>query len=350
MNTGSTSTLGPAPALEMPPAAQLMQIAGGAFTTQAVYIAAKLGFADLLKDGARSAEFLAVATSTNEGALYRVLRALASIGIFSEIGERTFANSPMSETLREDHPESTREITIWLNEPVHWNVYAEMMYSVRTGEPAWDRVVGEPVFKYLFETDQELGDTFNRAMTSFSRQTIPAIIEAYDFSKASVVADIAGGYGHLLGAVLQANPGVKGVLFELPQVLEGAPEMITSYGVADRVEYVAGDFTSEIPVVADVYFMKHIIHDWYDDKNRTILGNILKHMPEDAKVLIIDAVLPEGDAPHFGKVMDLEMLITPGGMERTAAQFEALLNASGFKMLNIIDTKSVVSIVEAAKA
>lgn len=206
------------------------------------------------------------------------------------------------------------------------------------------------MFSYLFNTNTELGDTFNRAMTGFSHVTIPAVLGAYDFSGAETVADIAGGYGHLLAAVVKANPGTNGVLFELPHVLEGAPKMMDSHGVSDRVSLVAGDFRSEIPVAADIYMLKHIIHDWYDDTNQTILGNIRASMPDHAKVLIIDAVVPEGNVPHPSKFLDLEMLISPGGIERTAGEFETLLTNSGFKLTRIIPTPSPVSIVEAVKS
>jgi hypothetical protein len=334
----------------VPPGAQIMQLIGAPFLSQAVYCATKLGIPDLLADGPKSTEYLAVATSAHEHALYRILRALAMTGIFTETTPRTFANTPASDLLREDHPESARYMTLWMNEPEHWKVYGAMIHSVMTGETAWEKVHGEPAFQTLYESNRELGDIFNKAMTSFSHQTIPAILEAYDFSGAGTVADIAGGYGHLLAAVLKENPGVKGILFELPYVLEGAPAMMEEYGVTDRVEYVSGDFTEAIPVTADIYFMKHIIHDWYDDKNAKILGNIRANAPDNAKVLIIDTIIPEGNTEHFGKIMDLEMLVSPGGMERTPAEFESLLARAGFKMTRIIETKSPVGIVEAVKA
>lgn len=337
-------------AREVPPGAQLLQIVGGAFTAQAVYVAAKLGIADLLKDGPQTAEYLAVATASHEHSLYRVLRTLASIGVFEELEKNTFANSAISDTLRSDHPNSTRELSIWMGEPEHWKVYGELRHSVKTGSPAWELVHGEPVFPYLFETNRELGDIFNRAMTSYSAQTIPAILAAYDFSKAGTIADIAGGYGHLLGAVLRENIEARGVLFDLGVVLEGAPSMLESYGVTHRVELVEGDFTKEIPVVADIYMLKHIIHDWYDDTNEKILRNIGRSMPEGAKVLIIDAVIPEGNDPHFGKIIDLEMLVSPGGVERTAEEFKILLENSGMKLTRIIPTDGPLSIVEAEKA
>jgi len=194
------------------------------------------------------------------------------------------------------------------------------------------------------------GSIFNQAMTSYSFQTIPAVLAAYDFSGFNTVADIGGGYGHLLGAVLKNYPVAKGVLFEVPPVLDGAPAMLDSYGVRDRVELVSGDFTASIPVVADCYLLKHIIHDWYDDKNQMILGNIRTFMPEDAKVLIIDAVVPGLNEPHFAKFLDLEMLMLPGGKERTEEEFRTLLHNSGFAMTRVIPTQSNVCIIEAVKA
>jgi SAM-dependent methyltransferase len=237
-----------------------------------------------------------------------------------------------------------------MSEPEHWKVYGALMHSVKTGKPAWDHVHSEPIFPYLFKTNTELGDIFNRAMTSYSHQSIGPVIEAYDFSGAETIADIAGGFGHLLAAVLAANPKAKGVLFDMKEVLAGAPKMLDSYGVSDRVELVEGDFFSAIPVKADIYLLKHIIHDWYDDNNEKILRNIRESMPDDGKVLIIDAVVPEGNDPHFSKIIDLEMLMSPGGVERTEAEFDELLNKSGFKLNRIIPTKGLMSIVEAVKA
>jgi len=335
---------------QIPPSAQLLSIATGAFHAAAIYVAAKLGIADLLVDGKKTAAELAAATNSHEHALYRTLRGIASIGVFAESEGRIFANTPMSESLRSDAPDSTRDLLIWMLEEPHWRVYGELLHSVRTGETAWDKVHGAPVFESLFTTHSELGTIFNRAMTSYSLQTIPAILAVYDFNGSRTVADIAGGVGHLLGAILQKNPSTKGVLFEIPPVLEGAPAMLESYGVSDRVELIAGDFTESIPVKADIYLLKHIIHDWYDDKNEKILRNIRDVMPEGAKVLIIDSVVPPPGEPHFSKFLDLEMLMLPGGMERTAEEFETLLTKSGFKLTRIIPTPSPISIVEAVKA
>ena len=347
MTTNTSATAAPE---TLPPDAQLLQLVSGAFVSAGIYAAAKLGIADLLADGPKSAAELAAKTEMDERSLYRLLRSLASVGAFSEVEPKTFANTPMTETLRSDAPRSTRDLTIWMGEPEHWKVYGDLLYSVKTGKPAWDNVHGEPVFPYLFNTNKELGEIFNRAMTSYSHQSIGPILEAYDFSDAGTIADIAGGYGHLLAAVLAANPTAKGILFDLEAVLKGAPEMLDSYGVADRVELVEGDFFAAIPVKADVYMLKHIIHDWYDDNNQKILRNIRANMPDDGRVLIIEAVVPEGNTPHFSKIIDLEMLVSPGGVERTPAEFEKLLSDSGFRMTRIIPTKSLMCIVEAVKA
>ncbi len=348
MTTNNTSA---APAMEtLPPDAQLLQLVSGAFVSSAVYAAAKLGIADLLAEGPQHVSFLAEKTDSDERSLYRVLRSLASVGAFTEVSEKTFANTPMTETLRSDAPRSTRDLTIWMGEPEHWKVYGDLLYSVKTGKPCWDNVHGEPVFPYLFKTNPELGEIFNRAMTSYSHQSIGPLLEAYDFSGAETVADIAGGYGHLLAAVLAANPNAKGVLFDLAAPLQGAPQMLDSYGVKDRVELVEGDFFKAIPVKADIYMLKHIIHDWYDDNNQTILRNIRENMPDDGKVLIIETVVPGGNEAHFSKIIDLEMLMSPGGVERTAEEFEQLLEDSGFKLSRIIPTKGAMSIIEAVKA
>ncbi|HEX8177976.1 MAG TPA: methyltransferase [Pyrinomonadaceae bacterium] len=332
------------------PEAQMMQTLGACFISQAAYVAAKLGIADLLADNPKPVAELAIASETDERSLYRVLRTLAMVGIFLETEPKVFANTPVSETLRSDAPNSLRDTAIWIGEEPHWRVYGEMLYSVRTSKPAWKRVHGQDAFPYLFETNRELGDIFNRAMKSFSGTTIPAIIEAYDFSGIGVLADVAGGYGHLLAGVLNRYPQMKGVLFDVPYVLEGAPDLLEKEGVADRVELVRGDFFESIPVTADVYMLKHIIHDWYDEQSIMIMKNIRASMPNHSKILILDMVIPEGNEPHFGKILDLEMLVSPGGVERTETEFRELLAASGFRLNRVVPTKSIVSIIEAIKA
>ena len=335
----------------MPPEAQLMQILGGAFLSQAVYVAAKLGLADLLADEPRAVKYLAEKTATDERSLYRVLRTLSSAGVFCQTADKVFANTPVSETLRSNVAGSQRDMAIWMGEPEHWRVYGSMLESVKTGEAVWKSVHGAEVFPYIFEANRALGEIFDRAMTSFSRQTIPAILEAYDFSNAECVADIAGGHGHLLAAVLKANPRIeRGVLFDAPVVLKDARALLEKESIAERVELVAGDFFKEVPVAADIFLLKHIIHDWDDARSISILKNIADSMNGDAKVLILELVIVAGNEPHFGKILDMEMMVSPGGVERTEAEYREILAASGLRLARVIPTKSPLSIVEAVKA
>ena len=334
----------------LPADVQVLQMTLAPFITQSLYVAAKLDIAELLAEGPKTAAELATATVTDERSLYRILRALASVGVFSETDHRTFVNTPASATLRTDAPNSTRHWVMFAGEEPHWRNMAHTIYSVRTGKPSWDHVYGEPIFPYLFNTNKELGELFNKSMISFSHQDIEGVLNAYDFSGVGKLADIAGGYGHLLAAALKKYPSMSGVLFELPQLLDSARAFMESSGVADRVEFVTGDFCKEIPVRADVYMLKHIIHDWYDDTNQSILENIRVQMSDDGRILIIDAVIPPGNEPHLKKLLDIEMLISPGGVERTAEEFEALLAKSGFRLNRIIPAGSANSIIEAVKA
>lgn len=334
----------------IPPEAQVIQHLMNAFVTQAIYSAASLGLADIVADGPKTTTELAAKSGADERSIYRLLRSLASIGVFAETGEQTFANTAMSETLRSDSPTSTRAMALFMGDQAHWHVIGDLLYSVQTGKPAWEHVHGVPCFPYIFEKNLALGSIFNQAMTSISHSQVAAVLAAYDFSRIGTLADIAGGRGHLLASVLQKYPSMKGILFDMGVVLAGAPELLSSYGVEDRVETIEGDFFSEIPVVADAYILKHIIHDWYDDGCEKILGCIRRSMPDHARVLIVDSVIPPGNDPHPGKILDLEMLIAPGGIERTAGEFETLLKNSGFRLDRIIPTASPVSIVEASKA
>jgi hypothetical protein len=347
MNTSISTANAPQ---AMPPEAMMMQMALGCFVSQAVYVAAKLRIADLLEEKPRAVADLAEQTNTNAGALYRVLRALASVGVFRETESKFFALTPLAETLLSNAANSVKDAAIWMGEEPHWRVYGELMSSVKTGKPVWEKVHGREVFPYLFEENPPLGEIFNRAMTGFSRQAIPAVVEAYDFSGVKTLADIGGGYGHLLAGVLNANPHIqRGVLFDLPPVFAGASELLEKENVLERTELVRGDFFDEISVSADAYLLKHIIHDWTDEQNVKILQNIRAAMPDAAKVLIVDAVIPEDNEPHFGKILDLEMLVSPGGVERTEGEFRALLSKAGFRLNRIIPTRSPVNIVEAVK-
>lgn len=329
----------------LPPEAVLGQLTMGCFISQAVYVAAKLGIADLVKDKQVHVSELAKQTETHERSLYRVLRALASVGVFTETDPKVFGLTPVAEPLISDRPASMRDLVVFMGEKWHWAVYGEMLYSVQTGKVAWEKVHGMEVFPY-FQQNPEEYEIFNRAMTSFSHLATP-VAEAYEMGETETLVDIAGGHGALLAAFLKANPNLKGVLFDLPQVVAGAPAQLEKEGVADRVETVSGDFFQKIPPGADVYMMKHIIHDWDDDRAVKILSNIRAAMKPDAKVLIIEHVVQPGNTPDASKMMDLEMLVSPGGVERTAEEYAEILAQAGLRLNRIIQTKSPLSIVEA---
>jgi hypothetical protein len=332
-----------------PPAAFLTQILMGSLASQALYVAAKLGIADLLADGPKPIDQLAKSTNTDAPSLYRVMRALASIGVFTEQDERTFAMTATAEPLRSDVPNSLRDVAIFWGEDWHWEVWGKIIDSVRTGKPAWKQIHGDEVFEY-FAKNQEAAEIFNRAMSSFSGIATNAVIDAYDFGGIETIVDIAGGHGRVLTGVLEANPKMRGVLFDLPHVIAGAREHVAASTAAQRVEFVDGDFFTNVPEGADGYIMKHIIHDWDDERAITILKNIKRSMSVTARVLLVEAVIAEGNNQDFGKLLDLEMLVAPGGKERTAAEYKELFSQAGLRLTRIVPTKSPYSVIEAVAA
>jgi hypothetical protein len=344
MSTQNTATA----TQQVPPEAILTQMAFGAMLTQALYVAAKLGIADLLTDAPRHISELAAETNTHERSLYRVLRSLASNGVFQEVEPKVFALTPLAEPLRSDAPGSMRNGAIFMGEEWHFRVWSNLMYSVQTGKSAWGHTHGAEVFDY-FAVNPEHAEVFNGAMTDMSASVAPFVVEAYDFSGTRTLADIAGGHGYLLAQILKANPELSGVLFDAPPVIAGAASLLEREGVSARVERVAGDFFASVPR-ADAYIMKHIIHDWDDECSVAILKNINAAMEPDGRVLIVEAVVPEGNAPHYSKLLDIEMLASPGGVERTAEEYAALLAEAGLRLSRVIPTRSPFSIVEAVRA
>ncbi|MDQ3132305.1 MAG: acetylserotonin O-methyltransferase [Acidobacteriota bacterium] len=334
--------------VSLPPEAVLTNIAFGALTTQALYVAAKLGIADQLADGNKSTAELSAVTDTDERSLYRVLRSLAGNGIFEEVSSKVFANTAISEALRADAPNSMRNGVVFMGETWHFNVWGNLMHSVRTGKSAWGKTHGAEVFDWFAEKSEE-AEIFNDAMTDMSVSIAPKVVESYDFSDIELLADIAGGHGYLLAQILKSNPKLNGILFDVAPVIAGSGALLEKEGVTDRVEAVAGDFFKEVPG-ADGYIMKHIIHDWDDERCVNILKNIHNAMKENGKVLIVETVVPEGNEPHYSKLLDLEMLASPGGIERTAQEYRELLGKSGFRLTKIVPTKSPFSIIEAVKA
>lgn len=328
-----------------PPDAILMQMLFGALMQRSICVAAKLGIADLLAERPQTVTELAAKTETHGPSLYRVLRTLASAGIFAETANQKFELTPVAALLRSDTPTSMRDFVIMMDEHWIWSAWGELMYSVKTGGVAHEKVQGMSSFEY-FAQNAEAGEIFNHAMTNLSRTVIPAIAEAYNFSDMDKLVDIAGGHGLLLAGILKMNPEARGVLFDLPYVVGGAVEFLDKEGVRNRVELASGDFFESVPAGGDAYIMKHIIHDWDDEHSIKILQNIRAAINEKGKVLIIEMVVPEGNEPSPSKALDLLMLVMEGGKERTAREYSMLLETSGFRLTKIVPTKSPYSVIE----
>jgi hypothetical protein len=326
----------------------IFQIATCYILSRALQVAAQLGVADHLARGARTIAELAQATGAQEDALHRVLRVLASAGVFAETEPRRFALTPPAALLRSGTPDSLRSLAMWMSDPFHFRVYADAMHSVMTGRPAVEKTVDMPVFEYLAQ-DPELLRVFNDTMVTFSNIVVPAVLKAYDFAGVNVLVDVAGGHGGVLTAVLQAYPQMRGILFDLEHVVAGARLRIESLGLKDRCQVVVGDFFTEVPAGGDVYLMKHIIHDWDDKRSLTILKNIHRALAgkPNGKVILLESVIEPGNSPDLGKLIDLEMLMMTSGKERTAGEFASLFAEGGFELTRIVRTESPLCVIEA---
>jgi O-methyltransferase domain/Dimerisation domain len=331
------------------PMERVLGIATGYMASSALYVATHLQVADQLADGPKGIDELARATGTNADALYRILRLLVSIGIFADAGPRRFALNPEANALRKGVPGSVYGIAHFLPDPIHLRVYANLIDSVRTGVPAADTTLGMPLFDYL-ATDPAWSAIFNDAMTAISTPAVAAAIAAYDFSRFPLIVDVAGGHGEVLLSILKACPESRGVLAEIDHVVVGARPRIAAAGLADRCEAVTCDFFKAVPPGGAAYVMKHIIHDWDDERALTILRNIAKAMGDvRGTVVLLETVIPAGPEPHLGKFIDIEMLAMPGGRERTEEEFRALFDGAGFELLRIVPTQSPLSVVEARR-
>ncbi|MGC3971805.1 MAG: methyltransferase [Pirellulales bacterium] len=336
----------PSSAASQPVNYAIFEMACGYWVSQCLYVAAKLGIADRVADVSRTADELAAQTGTHGPSLYRVLRALASKGVFAEDAEHRFGLTPLAECLR-NRPGSQRAMILMMGEE-HYRAYGELMYSVQTGKPAFAHVFGEPVFDFLSK-NREAATIFDEAMTGIHGAETAAMIDAYDFSQFGTVVDIGGGNGTVIRTVLEKNPGLRGVLYDLPHVVERAGPLFAASTVNDRSQLVGGSFFEGVPPGGDAYMMRHIIHDWYDDECRTILRNCHNVMRPDAKLLVIDSVIEPGNGPQFTKFLDITMLTIPGGKERTEAEFRELFASAGFDLTRVVPTRSSVSIVEGRK-
>jgi hypothetical protein len=323
----------------------LFQMATSYWVSQAIYVAAKLGIADLLKDGPQSCAALAAATGSDAPSLFRLMRALASVGIFSHVGRDCFAISRLAESLQSNAPASLRSMVITVGE-IHYQACGSLLHSIQTGSPAFNNAFGADLFDYLGQ-NIAAADAFNQGMTNASSMLAYAVLMAYDFAGISSIVDIGGGQGKLLEKILQFNPDTRGTVFDMASTIESAERQNGNNALRRRCSYVAGDFFSSVPQGADAYVLSSVIHDWDDNRAITILRNCRKAMTTNAKLLLVEMIVPEAASASFSKLIDLNMLVMNGGRERTLPEFNVLLEASGYKLTRIVPTMALQSVIEA---
>ncbi|MFZ1988152.1 MAG: methyltransferase [Alphaproteobacteria bacterium] len=322
------------------PSANVVDLSTAYFVSRVLHVVAELGVADALGDAPMTAAELAAKTGANADAMFRALRLLASHGVFEMSGDR-FTHSEASRLLRQDHPRSLRPWVRMMGSPLNWNTYGLFEHTMRTGKPGRDELIEGDFFADYLPKHPDLGKLFDESMTSAARQRIPAIVGAYDFSGFATIADIGGGRGHLIDAVLAATPSAKGILFDLKHVVARAERRS-----GDRLTIMGGSFFDDPLPLADAYLVMHVIHDWSDEESIQILKALHRAAPKHAKLLMIERVVTDGPGSEHGKRMDIHMLAALSGRERTHAEFERLFAASGFSLDRVTPTAAGASILE----
>jgi hypothetical protein len=339
----------PAQTPDVPPHVQVIQMATAHWVSRLIHVAARLGLADQLANGPRSAEDLAGPTETHAPSLYRFMRTLASLGVLTEDGSHRFALTPLGAALRIGAPGAARSTVLTLASDWMFQGWEQLLYSVQTGKPAMERTLGMPVFDWLAEHPEE-ASRFSETMVGFHGQEPAAVAAAYDLTGLDTIVDVGGATGNLLIGLLSRHSAAKGILFDLPHVVKDAPAFIRAQGLEGRITIQAGSFFETVPSGGDAYFLSHVIHDWSEEQCLTILGNCRRAMGPKSRLLLIEMVLPTGNTPHPGKLLDMMMLVAPGGQERTEEEYRSLLAKAGFRLTRVVPTASEVSIVEGVQA
>jgi len=332
------------------PQLQVRSLLMGFVVSRALQVAAELGLADALADGPKDPGALARDVGANIETMNRLIRALAAYGIFKQLPDGRVANTAQSECLRSDSPVSLRELARMYGGSPMWQAWTGLEHSVRCGEPAFAHVHGSPVFEYLAQ-HAESAVRFDNAMAASSQLMNEALVDAYEWSRFGTVVDVAGGVGSTLAAILRANPGVQGVLFDLPHVIERGRDHLAQHGLAARCQVRTGSFFDAVPSGADAYFLKHIIHDWNDEDCLRILRNCRAAMPDHATLLVCEKLIPLDDRPSVAKTMDLVMLVmTDGGRERTEQEFRELFARAGMRLARVVPTRVDNCILEVVRS
>jgi hypothetical protein len=331
-----------------PPGSALARMINGYWLTQMIYTATRLGIADALAGGPQTAGRLAERCGAHARSLHRLLRALASLGVFAENEDGRFTLTPLAELLRSDVPGSLHGLALYSGDPKQhrYRAWGELHKSIRTGEPAFRRLVGVPPFAYL-AANLDAAAVFDAAMESYTTECAGAVLAHYDFSRCANIVDVGGGHGRVLAEILKKHASLRDVVFDRPHVVERARALLGREGLSGRSECIGGDFFGAVPAGADLYLLKCIVHDWDDAEAVAILRSCRRAMTKDARLLLVEAVIPAGNDACLGKLMDVNMLVIHGGLERTRAEFAALLDEAGFALGDVIITRSTVDLVEA---
>ena len=321
------------------------------FVPQMLFCVAKLGVADALAEKPLAPDALAKRVGAHAPFLRRVLRALASVGVFAEDARGRFRLTPVGQTLRADRPGSLREFALMLPADYNWQAFGALSHALETGESAFEKVHGMPTFDYL-KKHPEKDRQFAASMASISGTENAAVARAYAFGRFGKLVDVGGAHGHLLATILRRHKKLRGVLYDQPQVVAGAAAsgFVTAPDVRERIDVASGSFFESVPTGADGYVMKYIIHDWDDEKAMRILGHCRDAMTPDGRVLVVDHVIPAGNSADWAKLLDIMMMVGPGGQERTREEFRALFARVGLRLARVIPTTCPLSILEAVRA
>jgi hypothetical protein len=323
----------------IPPAVALRQLSTGFWISQAVAVVAELGIADLVQDGPKTCEELAALTGAHPGALYRLLRAVASVGVFVEEAPGRFSSTPTAALLSANLPHSWRAAAVMSGQAWAWQPWGALLYSVKTGQPAFEHVFGMAFDTYL-EEHPDAADLFQAFMNVATAEEASAVAPVYDFKSSQTVVDVGGGRGALLAAILKANPHLRGILFDAPHVVAGARGFLETHGVAERCDLAGGDFFAAVPAGGDAYLLKWILVSWDDERCVSILKNCRRAMLGHGKVLVIERLIPPGNEPFFGKLADLNLLVMYRGRHRSEPEYRRLFQQAGFELTRIIPTPS----------
>jgi len=327
-------------------ALRLRQLIMGFRLTQMIYVATKFGIADRLAAGPLKAEALAEPTGIPPRFLYRLLRSLVSIGVFTEQTDGRFAMTPAAELLRRDVPQSLRSTVMFYGNEVAWHAFGRLSQVITTGQSAFVSQYGQGFYDYLGD-NPEVGALFHEMMTGFSEQEVGAILGAYDFSRAGIVVDVGGGQGWLMASLLQAHDSLRAHIYDRSPPTPETQELFARLGIANRATFTQGDFFAAVPEGGGLYVLKSIIHNWDDTSAQKILKRCREAMPPDGRLILAERVIPLGNTPSEAKLFDVNMMITVGGQERTEAEYAALFRASGLRLARVIPTTSYMSLIEA---